>query len=289
MHRKSMKSILVIFAVLGMAAQSHAQSPCSSAPYYCPMDFDINTNPVYDDSGSTVTPEESFQATCCYSNCEAVQTQTGHQCPPNEVNYGQNTLAYYGAVSDLQEFQDTCCAESCSQVSMQCGAGKELISNADDVAFGDSDDQLAFDFFCCEDVQLTCAEFKNAYNDPVQGNQNLECTGTVTDNLGLEIDVTAYEVTDNTPHPFTYNEFTIDDNGEQITHELVQTNFNNACCVCNVGATISVEGFPFLIYKIPGFDPPECSSIWIEQLKGIKEATVAAGTALTSTCAVAQT
>jgi hypothetical protein len=284
-----------------MAAQTHAQSQssCDSAPYPCLAGFQVDTFLDYDDSGETVTPEESFQATCCYSDCAAVQTANGYLCFPGTVNYGQGKIAHYGDVSHNQGFQDTCCATSCSQIGMQCSAGKELISTAADVAFGDDSNQFDFDFICCEDKQLTCAAFQTTYNDPVQGNQDLQCTGTVQDSyiealFEVEFLVPAYKVTAATDFTFTYNEFT-NDNGVQKTHAQVQADFNNACCVCNVGATISVDYIGLgdsetsLIYEIPGLNPPECSSIWIEQLKGIKEATDAAGDALTSTCALAET
>ena len=277
-----MKSILVIFAVLGMAAQTHAQTSCSSAPWPCPPDFD--EDPDYDYIEGS---EASFKANCCYSDCAAVQNGNGYVCNAGTANSGEGALASYGVVSDQQGFQNTCCVDSCETHGESiCAVGQTLKSDAATIAPNINPYEE-----CCEDTPLTCAQLQDTYNDPNNGvEENLECTGTVTDML-LELPVPAYTTTADTENKYTYNDFT---NGGLSTHEQVQDSFNSACCVCDVGATKEVEvpggseNIPCLIYEIPG-DYPECLSITIEQLKGIKQATDAAGDALTSTCALAET
>lgn len=327
MHRKSMKSILVIFAVLGMAAQTHAQTHAQTsyacnddhwsnqgylctngnspdpfmnlatvdvgssedfiflcclyscindgvdtAGYSCPTGTDLEYTQYLENE------ENNFQENCCFTDCETVQGS--FTCPHN--NFQENSIINYNLVTDQSSFENNCCYTSCLQHTLKCSPGFQYNSAAQ-IGPPDNVGQVEFDMFCCEEdtTPLTCAGFQNAYNG-VQGNQYLQCTGTVGNELGVDVEV--YTTTaDNTPlRP--YLDFTVDK-----THEQVQANFNNECCVCDVGATkVAQDGTNFLIYETPS-DPPECSSIWIERLKLIKQATDAAGAALTSTCAVAQT
>lgn len=356
-----MKSILLIFAVLGMAAQTHAQtfyacddqywinqgysctnnnSPdptmnlatedvanqddfvvmcclysctddgVNTAEYTCPANTEFSASQYLENN------EGNFQNNCCFTDCDAVEGS--FTCPDN--NFEGSSIINYGLVTDQLSFEDNCCYTSCVQLTqgtegMQCSAGLQLRSDAAQFGPPDNPVQIDFDNDCCVEIQpqscvdssetcssgtktentfltytdnfqdsccdLTCAGFQNAYN-AVTGNPELKCED-VMDIGDFEQPaplLRASTATDGSTIYAPYSAHVIDSIDSNGFLGRVQ------CCECNVGAFFeAADGSEYLISA--SSYSALCRAYLVDELPFIKEATDAAGDALTSTCAVA--
>jgi hypothetical protein len=346
-----MKSILVIFAVLGMAAQTHAQTfytcndqywinqgySCSNnnspdpnmnlatedvasqddflimcclysctndntAGYTCPANTEISASQYFEDN------EENFQNNCCFTDCEAVQGS--FTCPDN--NFQGSSIINYGLVTDQLSFQNNCCYTSCLQHSLQCSPGLQYNSEAATLRPPDDLVQMDFDISCCEEIQpqsceessetcssgtktanplltytdnfqdsccdLSCAEFQQEYNDRTLTTLVCENVMDIGDFGDLAPLLIASTATDSTKNYAPYS--------AHVSGSIVSGNLRSEqCCECNVGAFFEAGGSEYLISASSYI--ASCRAYNVNELPYIKEATDAAGTALTSTCAVA--
>jgi hypothetical protein len=152
-----MKSILVIFAVLGMAAQTHAQTYTCADTYWVDLGYlsqeglcSNGNTPISDSTPLTtddVSSGDDFLVLCCLYSCQSDGVDTnGYSCPATtnfiDSQYFENTE---------ENFQQNCCFTDCAAVQgdYTCPNPETQTIHSDPINYGLVTDQLSFEDSCC--------------------------------------------------------------------------------------------------------------------------------------------